>query len=61
MKSGDLMAELRKCPGGWPFAVKVGTEVYKEGTLMATDEGIFLVFEGKKAAPKTTKKKATAK
>ncbi len=57
MKTGDLMVELRKRPGGWPFKVKVGTEVHDNGYLVDTDEGTFLVFEGKKAVKKTTRKK----
>ena len=44
MKTGDLMVELRKLPGGRPFAVKVGSEVHRDGRLEVTEDGVFLVF-----------------
>lgn len=57
MKTGDLMVELRKRPGGRPFKVKVGTEIHDDGHLVDTEEGTFLVFEGKKTAPKKPTRK----
>ena len=57
MKSGDLMADLRKIPPGKPFAVQVGAEVLTDGRLVDDAEGVFLVFEGKKAAPKKPRAK----
>lgn len=54
MDAGVLMSELRKCPWGKPFAVKVDGKVLSDGRLEETPDGVFLVF-GKKPAKKKKK------
>ena len=61
MKTGDLMAELRKLPGGKPFAVKVGSGVYLEGRLEVTESGVVLVMGGAEAPKETPKKRGRPK
>ena len=61
MKTGDLMVELRKLPGGRPFAVKVGSEVHREGHLVVTKDGVFLVMGGKKAPEAAPKRRGRPK
>lgn len=56
MKSGDLMADLRKVPPGKPFAVQVGAEVLTGGRLVDDKDGVFLVFEAKAKAKAAAKK-----
>ena len=51
MKTGDLMVELRKLPGGKPFAVEVDGVTHTDGTLKVSEEGVKLTFGVPKKAP----------